>query len=210
MNGVVRAVAISLLAHALLAAALVAWFECAPAPDVGASLDLSSVELSFAEDEDEFAAVSPALPAAASEPLPRPAAEVPRSEERPLPPDPAAARLPEPEPERPVAPPPQVRPTAAEAPRQARVDAPPRPKRTIRPDYPSGARQRGEQGDVMVEIRVNAEGTVDRVRIVSSSGYPELDEAAMRAVRAARFVPARSGRESVASTARLTLSFKLK
>jgi protein TonB len=98
----------------------------------------------------------------------------------------------------------------AVAPKQAKIDAPPKPRKTIRPDYPKGARQRGEQGDVVLEIRVNAAGIVDRVDIVSPSGFSELDEAAVRAARAARFTPAKSGGSPVASTARLKLDFKLK
>ena len=93
---------------------------------------------------------------------------------------------------------------------QARVDAPPRPKRAIRPDYPKGSRQRGEQGDVVVEMMVNPQGEVDEATVVSSSGFVELDEAALRAVRFAKFTPARSGGETVASIARITLAFKLK
>ena len=90
------------------------------------------------------------------------------------------------------------------------MDAPPKPKRNIKPDYPKGARQRGEQGDVILEIRVNAEGTVDDVRVATSSGFTELDEAAIRAAKAAKFSPARSRHGPVASTARLKLQFKLK
>ena len=98
----------------------------------------------------------------------------------------------------------------APAPSQARVDAPPRPRRTIRPQYPKGARLRGEQGNVGLEILVNAEGTVDEVKIVTSSGFAELDEAAVKAAKAAKFRPAESGGRMVASTARLTLTFRLK
>ena len=90
------------------------------------------------------------------------------------------------------------------------MDAPPKPKRNIKPDYPKGARQRGEQGDVVLEIRVNAEGTVDDVKVATSSGFAELDEAAVRAAKGAKFSPARSGHDPVASTARLKLQFKLK
>ena len=82
--------------------------------------------------------------------------------------------------------------------------------RAIKPEYPKGARQRGEQGDVVIEMTVNSKGGVDKASVVTSSGYAELDEAALRAVRSAKFTPAKSGRESVASTARLTLTFKLK
>jgi protein TonB len=189
----------------------------APGPTAIATLDLSSVDLSFAEDEDETAAVSPTMPATPEVEPPKPREEKPPEAERaedPLPPDPAAPKLAEPEPERermetPNIPPPAP-PAPAVAPKQAKIDAPPKPHKTIKPDYPKGARQRGEQGEVVLEIRVNAAGNVDRVDIVSSCGFPELDEAAVRASRTARFTPAKSGGSPVASTARLKLDFKLK
>ena len=224
---VITAIGVSILLHGLVAVGLVAYLEYAPQPDVLATLDLSSVELSFAEEVRETAAVAP-MPAAAPADLrpPKPKVDEPPPEarmERPLPPDAGEIRFPEPredvrlktedaktkderretEDAKPVGAP-------AAAPRQARLDAPPRPKRSIRPDYPKGARQRGEQGDVVLEIRVNARGTVDDVKVAVSSGFAELDEAAVRAAKAAKFSPARSGRESVASTARLKLQFKLK
>ena len=201
----------------MVAVGIVAYMKYAPGPTAIATLDLSSVDLSFAEDEDETAAVSPTMPAAPEvEPL-KPREEKPPEAEKaedPLPPDPTAPKLVEPEPEReqmetPSIPPPSP-PAPAVAPKQAKIDAPPKPHKTIKPDYPKGARQRGEQGDVVLEIRVNAAGIVDRVDIVFSCGFSELDEAAVRAARTARFTPAKSGGSPVASTARLTLTFKLK
>ena len=211
------AIIASLAAHGLVAVGIVAYMKYAPGPTAVATLDLSSVDLSFAEDEDETAAVSPTMPAMPEVEPPKPREEKPPEAERaedPLPPDPAAPKLAEPEPEReqmetPNIPPPAP-PSPAVAPKQAKVDAPPKPNKAIKPDYPKGARQRGEQGDVVLEIRVNAAGIVDRVDIVSPSGFSELDEAAVRAARAARFTPAKSGGSAVASTARLTLTFKLK
>ena len=201
----------------MIAMGIVAYMNYAPGPTTIATLDLSSVDLSFAEDEDETAAVSPTMPAMPEVEPPKPREENPPEAERaedPLPPDPAAPKLAEPEPEReqmetPEIPPPSP-PAPAVAPKQAKIDAPPKPNKAIKPDYPKGARQRGEQGDVVLEIRVNAAGIVDRVDIVSPSGFSELDEAAVRAARAARFTPAKSGGSAVASTARLTLTFKLK
>lgn len=229
------AIFLSILFHAALAAALAVYVEYAPAPDALAQLDLSSVELSFAETEDETAAVQPALASAPEEPVPEepppPALERPPESEPPkeLPPELDALKLPEPAPERqpvetPVVEPPKEEPrkepprppvaasapAPAVAPRQARVDAPPRPRKSIRPDYPKGARLRGEQGDVQLEIEVTASGAVGEVKVVSSSGYQELDEAAVKAVKAAHFTPARRGRQSVSSTAKITLTFKLK
>ena len=212
--------------HGLVAVGLVAYLEYAPHPDVLATLDLSSVELSFAEEVQETAAVAPMPAAVAERRPPKPKVDEPPPEaklERPLPPDAGEIRFPEPKEDarlktegtktkderRETK---DVKPVSAPtvAPRQARLDAPPKPKRNIRPDYPKGARQRGEQGDVVLEIRVNAEGAVDHVQVAASSGFAELDEAAVRAAKAAKFSPARSGRDPVASTARLKLSFKLK
>ena len=205
---------ISILIHGLVAVALIAYLEYAPHPDVLATLDLSSVELSFAEKEEDAPPVLGAgVPSPPQNEIKPPQDEKPPEvkPEKPLRREPGEIKFPEPKED--------VRlktedamaasaPTAA--PRQARLDAPPKPKRNIKPDYPKGARQRGEQGDVVLEIRVNAEGMVDEVKVATSSGFPELDEAAVRAARAAKFSPARSGRDAVASTARLKLQFKLK
>ena len=228
------AIFLSILFHAALAAALAVYVEYAPAPDALAQLDLSSVELSFAETEDETAAVQPTLASTPEEPVPDeppPEPERPPASEPPkeLQPDLEALKLPEPAPERPPVETPVVEtpkeeprkepprpPVAASAPaptvapRQARVDAPPRPRKSIKPDYPKGARLRGEQGDVQLEIEVTASGAVGEVKVVTSSGYPELDEAAVKAVKAAHFTPAKRGRQPVSSTAKITLTFKLK
>ena len=211
------AIIASVVAHGLVAVGIVAYIKYAPGPTAVATLDLSSVDLSFAEDEDEAAAVSPTMPAMPEVEPPKPREEKPPEAERaedPLPPDPTAPKLAEPEPDReqmetPNIPPPAP-PAPAVAPKQAKIDAPPKPHKTIKPDYPKGARQRGEQGEVILEIRVNAAGIVDHVDIVSSCGFSELDEAAVRAARTARFTPAKSGGSPVASTARLKLDFKLK
>ena len=220
------AVGTSLLIHALLAFGLIAYLEYAPEPDVLATLDLSSVELSFAEEVEEAAAVAP-MPTTMAElrpPKPKVDEKPPEAKlERPLPPEVGEVRFPEPREDarlktKDVKEKDERRETRdvkavsapAAAPRQARIEAPPKPKRNIKPDYPKGARQRGEQGDVVLEIRVNAAGAVDDVKVAVSSGFAELDEAAVKAARGAKFSPARSGREPVASTARLKLQFKLK
>ena len=219
------AVVASLLIHALLALGLIAYLEYAPRPDVLATLDLSSVELSFAEEVQDTQPVAP-MPPTVGRTVPSPPQEEKPPEVKPekhLPPDLAAPKFPEPKEDARIKTKDvkakderretkDVKPVSAPtvAPRQARLDAPPKPKRNIRPDYPKGARQRGEQGDVVLEIRVNAEGVVDGVKVAVSSGFAELDEAAVRAARAAKFSPARSGHDPVASTARLKLQFKLK
>ena len=209
VKNLILSLAVSLLLHGLIAFALIAYLEYAPHPDVLATLDLSSVELSFAEQVEETQPVATASEILQQKVRPSVAEKPPEVKpEKSLPPDPSSPKFPEPK-EEPQALKPQIS-SPQPAPRQARLDAPPHPKRNIRPDYPKGARQRGEQGDVILEIRVNAEGTVDDVRVATSSGFAELDEAAIRAAKAAKFSPARSGHDPVASTARLKLQFKLK
>ena len=225
-NGVL-AFLIALALHAALAAALAFYLSEAPAPDALPELDLSSVDLSFSETVEETAsaaaASAPSEPQATpSTPRTPPPPEVVRREtadgmkipiaEEPVLPSPADLfEVPPPKVERremrDETPPP---PAVAAAPRQAWVDAPPKPRRNIRPDYPRESRLRGEQGDVTLELTVTADGTVGDVRVVRSPGFPLLDEAAVKAARAARFTPAKSGGKSVASSVRLTLTFKLK
>lgn len=64
------------------------------------------------------------------------------------------------------------------------------------PPYPDVARQRGYQGTVIVDAQVNASGNVADVRLFQSSGFPLLDQAALRAVKEWIFRPGtREGRQ---------------
>lgn len=228
---VVAAILVSLLVHAFVAAGLVAYMRYSPGCDSFAELDLSSVELSFAEEDSDTAPPSVAAYSVQEEIPPRPpkeAVEPLETMDETLPPDFDAMKLPEPkeekesfdtppeEPEPPKTEPPkpeepavQQQPAAA-APKQGRIDAPPKPKRQIKPEYPIEARKRGEEGDVVFEITVAEDGTVKAAKIIESCGFRELEAAAMKAVMSAKFTPAKSGRKAVESTARLTLNFKLR
>jgi len=57
----------------------------------------------------------------------------------------------------------------------------------VKPIYPLASRRRGEEGTVLLEVRVDPSGTVEEVRIVEGSGYPLLDQAAERALKKWRF-----------------------
>ena len=213
--------------HALLAVGIIAYLEYAPGPKTLATLDLSSVELSFSETEAESPA-RPEIPATPEKPetpdipdipekpetpdIPEKleAPEIPVSMKRPQIPDIPEKMVTPPRPKPAPAPEPAAAAVPTPAPRQARVDAPPRQRSSIKPDYPKGARQRGEQGDVVLELAINKSGGVDSVSVVGSCGFPELDDAAIAAAKKARFTPAKSGDSAVASTARLKLTFKLK
>ena len=209
----------ALAVHAFLAAAIVLYIDYAPGPTVTAELYLSSVELSFSDEKLENpTAVATWPPAARHEvPAPKPIELPPEVRpEKALPPDPSDYKFPEPKVETKIQPPQPTQtaqpsqPSQPSSLSQARVDAPPRPRRAIRPEYPKGARLRGEQGNVILEIEIGADGVCVAAKVAVSCGFAELDAAAVKAALAARFVPAKAGNSPVSSVARLTLSFRLK
>ena len=58
------------------------------------------------------------------------------------------------------------------------------------PEYPAGAASVHECGKVRLSISLGEDGRVESLRILQSSGYARLDEAAVRAVERWRFRPA--------------------
>lgn len=56
--------------------------------------------------------------------------------------------------------------------------------------YPLEAIQRGWQGEVLVQIFLDPNGHVIAARVATSSGHPSLDQAALKAARALRSLPA--------------------
>lgn len=77
------------------------------------------------------------------------------------------------------------------------------------PSYPPLARRLGEQGQVLLRVRVNAGGLPEQIEVQRSSGFARLDHAARLAVEQWRFVAARQGNEAVAAWVLVPLSFRL-
>lgn len=77
------------------------------------------------------------------------------------------------------------------------------------PVYPPISRRRGEHGRVLVSALVTAEGVVKEAFVEVSSGFPRLDEAAVEAVRAWRFVPAKRRGDPVEMRHRIPIRFEL-
>ncbi|GAA5174958.1 hypothetical protein GCM10025771_05910 [Niveibacterium umoris] len=78
-----------------------------------------------------------------------------------------------------------------------------------RPDYPSLSRRLGEQGRVVLRVRVEPSGAASQVELQRSSGFSRLDEAALQAVRRWKFVPARRGSEAIAEWVLVPIPFIL-
>ena len=77
------------------------------------------------------------------------------------------------------------------------------------PAYPALSRRQGEEGKVLLVVRVTAQGHAEQIQIKQSSGHPRLDEAALNALRQWRFVPARRGEEPIAASVVVPIVFRL-
>jgi protein TonB len=78
-----------------------------------------------------------------------------------------------------------------------------------RPAYPPLSRRFGEEGRVLLRVRVGTDGQPVAVDVEKSSNFERLDEAARRAVGSWRFVPARRGDEAVEGSVSVPLVFRL-
>jgi protein TonB len=78
------------------------------------------------------------------------------------------------------------------------------------PQYPLRSRSLNEQGTVILDLYVLADGTVGEIKVKQSSGYPRLDESALRTLRKWRFIPAKRDGESIAQWYTRTVEFSLK
>lgn len=77
------------------------------------------------------------------------------------------------------------------------------------PDYPSAAKRRRQEGQVMLMVAVNASGAPTDVRVISSSGFELLDSAARDAVQRWQFVPAQQNGQAIAAEVRVPVMFRL-
>jgi len=148
-----------------------------------ASLGLGLIAApAFAEDGPGHETAAPARKAA-----PRPKPKPVPPPEKAITPPPVAAPVPAP-----AAAPVEVKPEKNDA--LAAPVMPPRVDasrlRNPAPVYPSASRRRGEEGTVLLELLVLADGSVTDVRVKKSSGHPRLDQSALNAVKRWRYTPA--------------------
>lgn len=202
--------ALVLLAH-VVAIASALWLSSA---DNHRMLELPTVQGAIipAPSAEKIAppvvADKPPEPLPVEQPTPKP---TPKPQPKPQPKKPPPA----PPSERAVSTPPEpapLPPPAAAEPAQMPV-TPPRVDasqlKNPAPPYPSLSRRLREEGTVVLELLILADGTVGEIRVQTSSGYPRLDQSALETVRHWRFIPARRGNESIAYTYLQPLEFSL-
>lgn len=79
-----------------------------------------------------------------------------------------------------------------------------------KPAYPIRAQKRNQQGRVVVKITVTNKGKAENPEIISSSGYPILDNAVLDFISQELFMPAHKGEEKITSEQLFSFRFELK
>lgn len=87
-----------------------------------------------------------------------------------------------------------------------RYDQPPQLKSGIHPKYPKEARKKGVKGRVYIKVFIDKEGKAARTIVLK--GYPELNQAAVEAVKEAKYEAARCNNKKVGVWVTLSLNFK--
>jgi protein TonB len=77
------------------------------------------------------------------------------------------------------------------------------------PEYPKAAKARKEEGTVTLDVYVLRDGTVGEVMVAHSSGFPDLDEAAVRAARGWHLIPGTDNGKPFSMWVQLPVSFKI-
>lgn len=79
------------------------------------------------------------------------------------------------------------------------------------PPYPTVSKRLGEEGVVTLQLYVTENGRVAEAKVQKSSGFPRLDEAAVREARRNwRFIPAKRGGEIIAAWMSINVRFEIK
>jgi len=78
------------------------------------------------------------------------------------------------------------------------------------PVYSPESQAAGEQGKVMLNLFINAQGFVQKAELKASSGYSRLDQSAVNAVKNWRFIPAKRGGQAIDSWIVVPILFSLK
>ena len=102
--------------------------------------------------------------------------------------------------------------TAASAQANDALYDPPKVDRSLptpAPVYPPGAELRGEHGTTTIKLRVSAGGKPVRAVVESSSGFEDLDNAAVEAAMGWHFIPAMRDGETVSDWMTIDIKFQL-
>ncbi|HKA91434.1 MAG TPA: energy transducer TonB [Haliangiales bacterium] len=168
--------------------------------------ELVVVRVAAKPDPMHASAPAPVPDPAPAPARPRPPARAPRPVRQAVPPP---AQTPAAPPTEAAAPVPGPAPVPVPASHGDSIVARPRYRDNPKPDYPTPSLRRREEGVVLLNVEVDADGRSGDIALKQTSGHALLDEAAIRAVGRWTFEPARVDGRAVASRVVVPVRFSL-
>jgi protein TonB len=82
-------------------------------------------------------------------------------------------------------------------------------KNVFKPFYPSSCKRQGHEGITVLEVTILSKGKCGNIEIIESAGCGSLDKAARKALKKAKFIPARRLGVPFTTTKKIAFNFKL-
>ncbi|GAX62605.1 periplasmic protein TonB [Candidatus Scalindua japonica] len=82
-------------------------------------------------------------------------------------------------------------------------------KNVFKPSYPSSCKRQGHEGATVLEVTILSKGKRGEINILKSAGCASLDKAAIKALKKAKYIPARRLGVPFTTAKKIAFSFKL-
>lgn len=82
-------------------------------------------------------------------------------------------------------------------------------RKLIKPTYPYACRRAGEEGIVVLQVDVRADGSIAKIRVADDAGHPRLAEAAVRSLSGFVFDPAMDNGRPVPDSLEIPYTFRI-
>ncbi len=82
-------------------------------------------------------------------------------------------------------------------------------KNVFKPSYPSSCKRQGHEGITVLEVTILSKGKCGSIEIIKSAGCESLDKAAIKALKKAKYIPAKRLGVSFTTAKKLAFNFKL-
>ena len=82
-------------------------------------------------------------------------------------------------------------------------------KNVFKPSYPSSCKRLGHEGATVLKVTILSKGKCDSIEIIKSAGCKSLDKAAIKALKKAKYIPAKRLGVLFTTTKKLAFNFKL-
>ena len=79
----------------------------------------------------------------------------------------------------------------------------------FKPSYPSRCKRQGHEGTTVLEVTILSKGKCGNIEIIKSAGCESLDKAAIKALKRAKYIPAKRLGIPFTTTKKIAFNFKL-